>query len=47
MLVLDDANEIPEAHKEILDARINSFDSGTAKTMDWEDASKKLLAKFS
>ena len=40
--VLDYEDAIPEEHKQILDSRINAFESGHAKTIEWEEAKKRL-----
>ena len=45
LLGLDYEDEIPEEHKQILDQRINAFESGQVKTIEWEEAKKRLLGK--
>jgi Putative addiction module component len=30
--------DVPEEHKQILDSRINAYESGQAKIIEWEEA---------
>lgn len=34
--------DIPEEHKQILDSRVSAYESGKAKTIEWEEAVKRL-----
>ncbi len=43
LLGIDYDDEVPQEHKQILDERIKAFESGQAKTIEWEDAKKRLL----
>ena len=38
-------DDIPEEHKRILDDRMKDYDAGTAETMGWDEAKKRLLGK--
>ena len=42
LLGLDYEDAIPEEHKQILDSRINAYESGQAETIEWEEAKKRL-----
>ena len=42
LLGLDYEDNIPDDHKQILDDRINTYESGVAKTIDWNEVKKKL-----
>jgi hypothetical protein len=46
LLAIDESDSISIGHQELLDSRIKSYDSGITKPIDWEDAKKKLPAKF-
>jgi hypothetical protein len=45
LLGLDYGDDVPEEHKQILDSRINAYESGHAKTIEWEEAKKRLSGK--
>ena len=45
LLGLDYDDDISEEHKEVLDSRINAYESGQAKTIEWEEAKKRLSGK--
>ena len=45
LLGLDYGDEVPEEHKQVLDNRINAYESGQAKTMEWEEAKNRLSHK--
>ena len=45
LLGLDYGDEITEEHKEVLDSRINAYEAGEAKTIEWEEAKKRLGKK--
>jgi hypothetical protein len=45
LLALDYEDDVPEDHKQILDNRINAYDTGQAETIEWEEAKKKLSGK--
>lgn len=42
LLHLDDEGETPEWHKEIVRERVEKYESGEGKMLDWEDAQKRL-----
>ncbi len=45
LLGLDFEDDIPEEHKRVLDERMKEYDAGTAETMGWDEAKKRLLGK--
>jgi putative addiction module component len=45
LLGLDHDNDISEEHKQILDSRINAYESGQVKPIEWEEAKKRLSGK--
>ncbi len=45
LLGIDYSLDVPDEHKQILDSRINAYESGVAKTMEWEEAKKRLMGK--
>ncbi len=45
LLGLDSNDEVPQEHKQILDSRINAFESGQVKLIEWSEAKKQLLNK--
>lgn len=45
LLGLDHDEDIPEEHKQILDGRIEAYESGQVETMEWEEAKKRLSGK--
>lgn len=38
-------DEISDEHKQILDSRIKEYESGSAETISWDEAKKRLLGK--
>jgi putative addiction module component (TIGR02574 family) len=38
-------DDIPEEHKQILDARMKEYDSGLAEFVSWEEVKKRLRRK--
>jgi len=45
LLGLDYEDEVSEEQKQVLDGRINAYESGEAKTIEWDDAKKRLSGK--
>jgi hypothetical protein len=45
LLGIDYDEDVPQEHKQLLDGRINAFESGQAKTIEWEEAKKRLSGK--
>ena len=41
-LHLDDEGDVPDWHKQILQERLEKYESGNAKMKDWEEVKKTL-----
>jgi hypothetical protein len=42
LLHMDDEGEVPEWHKEIVNERMEKYEKGKGKMLDWEDVQKDL-----
>ena len=42
LLHLDDEGDVPDWHKQILQERLEKYESGNAKMKDWEEVKKTL-----
>ena len=42
LLGLDYDDDITEEHQQVLDSRINAYESGKAETIEWEEVKKRL-----
>ena len=45
LLGLDYDDEVPEEHKQVLEGRIKSYESGESKGVEWDEAKKRLSGK--
>ena len=45
LLVMDEYEHIPAEHQHILNERLESYESGNAKTMEFDDVKARLLGK--
>ena len=41
LLHLDDESEVPEWHKEVVHERVEKYEKGSGKMLDWEDVQKR------
>jgi hypothetical protein len=42
LLGLQEENEVPEQHRQVLDARLKDLDEDPSKLIDWEEAKLRL-----
>jgi len=45
LLGLSLEDEVPDQHKQVLDARLNALNGGATKLMDWDEAKSRLTQK--